>query len=265
MAYIITANILLGFGLFFTWAPTWRNRWYLYTNLNSKVDRVLTARRVQQLKNRPLKAAASALGSAEPWVCLKEGSWNICSLARRDWQVQEFIGPLSRTPFCWSELMHFGNFADAVGYISPWAKRCPGAGKKSSISSEPSTTSSRARRQEVCGGLLWMSSSLVCKHNCIGQRRCKECTTWGAATVRGRSIFFIILSQWLVALFCSRLQRPRRRGKANKGGTCTLDMVWDLESVSWPVRISKLKSDDFHLPALLEIACIRPNPMIIRE
>merc|ERR550514_2043787 len=36
------------------------------------VDRVLTERRVQQIKNRPLK-------------------------------VQEFLGPLSRTPFCWPE------------------------------------------------------------------------------------------------------------------------------------------------------------------
>ncbi|OLP83222.1 hypothetical protein AK812_SmicGene36039 [Symbiodinium microadriaticum] len=42
-----------------------RNSW------NEQVDRVLTARRVQQLKNRPLK-------------------------------VQEFIGPLSRTAFCWT-------------------------------------------------------------------------------------------------------------------------------------------------------------------
>ena len=54
--------------------------------------------------------------------------------------------------------MHFGNFADVVGFTM---SRCPGAGKKSLISSEPSTTSSRARRQEVCGGsggLLWISS-----------------------------------------------------------------------------------------------------------
>lgn len=41
-------------------------------SIKQTVDRVLTARRVQQLKNRPLK-------------------------------VQEFIGPLSRTPFCWKE------------------------------------------------------------------------------------------------------------------------------------------------------------------
>eukprot|EP00434_Breviolum_minutum_P029338 symbB.v1.2.025950.t1/scaffold2552.1/size76460/3 len=41
-------------------------------SIKQTVDRVLTARRVQQLKNRPLK-------------------------------VQEFIGPLSRTAFCWKE------------------------------------------------------------------------------------------------------------------------------------------------------------------
>jgi len=41
-------------------------------SIRQTVDRVLTARRVQQLKNRPLK-------------------------------VQEFLGPLSRTAFCWPE------------------------------------------------------------------------------------------------------------------------------------------------------------------
>ncbi|CAE7431059.1 Iqca1l [Symbiodinium natans] len=41
-------------------------------SIKQTIDRVLTARRVQQLKNRPLK-------------------------------VQEFIGPLSRTSFCWKE------------------------------------------------------------------------------------------------------------------------------------------------------------------
>merc|ERR1711972_755841 len=45
---------------------------YSAGSIKQTVDRVLTARRVQQLKNRPLK-------------------------------VQEFIGPLSRTAYCWPE------------------------------------------------------------------------------------------------------------------------------------------------------------------
>lgn len=45
---------------------------YSAGSFKQTVDRVLTARRVQQLKNRPL-------------------------------QVQEFLGPLSRTAFCWPE------------------------------------------------------------------------------------------------------------------------------------------------------------------
>jgi len=45
---------------------------YSAGSIKQTVDRVLTARRVQQLKNRPLK-------------------------------VQEFLGPLSRTAFCWPE------------------------------------------------------------------------------------------------------------------------------------------------------------------
>lgn len=45
---------------------------YSAGSIKQTVDRVLTARRVQQLKNRELK-------------------------------VQEFIGPLSRTAFCWTE------------------------------------------------------------------------------------------------------------------------------------------------------------------
>merc|ERR1719408_1235623 len=47
--------------------------------IKQTIDRVLTARRVQQLKNRPLK-------------------------------VQEFLGPLSRTAFCWPE--DYNNFRD---------------------------------------------------------------------------------------------------------------------------------------------------------
>merc|ERR550539_1021282 len=52
---------------------------YAAGSIKRTVDRVLTARRVQQLKNRPLK-------------------------------VQEFLGPLSRTAFCWPE--DYNNFRD---------------------------------------------------------------------------------------------------------------------------------------------------------
>jgi len=45
---------------------------YSAGSIKQTVDRVLTARRVQQIKNRPLK-------------------------------VQEFVGPLSRTAYCWPE------------------------------------------------------------------------------------------------------------------------------------------------------------------
>merc|ERR1719424_2526252 len=45
---------------------------YSTGSIKQTIDRVLTARRVQQLKNRPLK-------------------------------VQEFLGPLSRTAFCWMD------------------------------------------------------------------------------------------------------------------------------------------------------------------
>jgi len=53
---------------------------YSTGSVKQTVDRVLTARRVQQLKNRPLK-------------------------------VQEFLGPLSRTAFCWpDDFIHFRDF-----------------------------------------------------------------------------------------------------------------------------------------------------------
>jgi len=52
---------------------------YSTGSIKQTIDRVLTARRVQQLKNRPLK-------------------------------VQEFLGPLSRTAFCWPE--DYNNFRD---------------------------------------------------------------------------------------------------------------------------------------------------------
>jgi len=52
---------------------------YSTGSVKQTIDRVLTARRVQQLKNRPLK-------------------------------VQEFLGPLSRTAFCWPE--DYNNFRD---------------------------------------------------------------------------------------------------------------------------------------------------------
>jgi AAA+ superfamily predicted ATPase len=52
---------------------------YSTGSVKQTVDRVLTNRRVQQIKNRPLK-------------------------------VQEFLGPLSRTAFCWPE--DYNNFRD---------------------------------------------------------------------------------------------------------------------------------------------------------
>merc|ERR1712217_159094 len=52
---------------------------YSTGSIKQTIDRVLTALRVQQLKNRPLK-------------------------------VQEFIGPLSRTAFCWPE--DYNDFRD---------------------------------------------------------------------------------------------------------------------------------------------------------
>jgi len=67
---------------------------YSTGSIKQTIDRVLTARRVQQLKNRPLK-------------------------------VQEFLGPLSRTAFCWPE--DYSNFRDfdfeATGEKAMYEKR----------------------------------------------------------------------------------------------------------------------------------------------